>query len=81
MWKYLTLLFFSNGRTKYAMEALTLQFQQYGLPPHQAFEVKWSRFINSKGGMGNNVSCDLHMEHLNRACKTTIAGVGANVSQ
>ena len=80
-WKYLTLLFFSNGRTKYALEALTLQLQVHGLPPCQAFEVKWSRFINSKGGMGNNVSCDLHMEHLNRACKTTIAGVRANVSE
>lgn len=81
VWKYLTLLFHSNGRTKYALEALTLQLQLHGLPPRQAFEVKWSRFINTKGGMGNNVSCDLHMEHLNRACKTAISGVGANVSE
>ena len=58
VWKYLTLLFHC---IKYALEALTLQLHR--LPPRQAFEVKWSRFINTKGGTGNNVSCDLHMEH------------------
>lgn len=81
VWKYLTLLFSKEGRTKYALEALNLQFQLNGLPPRQAFEVKWSRFVNSKGGMGKNVSCDLHMEHLNRACKTAVLGLGANVSE
>ena len=34
VWKYLTLLFHSNGRTKYALEALTLQLQLHGLPPY-----------------------------------------------
>ena len=41
----------------------------------------WSRFVNSRGGVGHNISCDLHMEHLNRALKTALSGLGANVSQ
>ena len=37
--------------------------------------------MNSRGGVGHNISCDLHMEHLNRALKTALSGLGANVSQ
>jgi L1 cell adhesion molecule like protein len=80
VWKYLLLLYRESGRTKYALEALNLHFQHYGLPPHIAFEIKWSRFVNSNGGRGKNISCDLHMEHLNRALKTSILGLGANIS-
>lgn len=29
---------------------------------------------------GRNISCDLHMEHLNREVKTAIKGLGANKS-
>ena len=36
------------------------------------------RFINTRGGEGHNVSCDLHMEHLNRALKDCISQLGAN---
>ena len=27
-----------------------------------------------------NISCDLHMEHLNRACKDAISNLGANTT-
>ena len=81
LWKYLLLIFREDGRTKYVLEALNLHLQVYGLSPRLAFELMWSRFINSSGGKGKNVPADLHMEHLNRACKTAIAGLGANVSE
>ena len=81
VWKYLLLLFRQFGRTKYALEALTLQLQCNGLPQHVAADIKWSRFINAKGGRGRNISCDLHMEHLNRELKTAISGLGANVTK
>ena len=55
VWKYLLLLFRESGRTKYALEALNLHFQHYGLPPRLAFEIVWSRFVNSKGGQGGNI--------------------------
>jgi len=81
VWKYLLLLFHESGRTKYALEALNLHLQHYGLPPHLAFEITWSRFVNSKGGKGRNIPCDLHMEHLNRELKTSILGLGANITE
>ena len=48
------------------------------------FRVKqllWSRFVNLRGGAGRNISCDLHMEHLNRALKTAMSGLRANVTK
>ena len=41
----------------------------------------WSRFINTRGGKGNNIPCDLHMEHLNRVLKDGIKGLGANKTE
>ena len=39
------------------------------------------RFVNSTVGAGRNISCDLHMEHLNQALKTAMSGLGANVTK
>ena len=82
IWKYLLLLFKASGRTNYSIEALTLLSQYYLiLPSRLAEQLKWSRFINTTGLPGHNISCDLHMEHLNREAKTAIKGLGANKSQ
>ena len=82
VWKYFLLLFKASGRKNYAIEALTLLSQYYLiLPPHLAEQVKWSRFINVHGLPGHNISCDLHMEHLNRVANIVIDGLGANKSQ
>ena len=51
------------------------------LSPRIAEQLKWSRFINVHGLPGHNVSCDLHMEHLNREAKASIVGLGPNKSQ
>lgn len=50
------------------------------LPPNLAEQVKWSRFVNVRGQPGRNISCDLHMEHLNRV-GTAIEGLGANKTE
>ena len=64
------------------MEAFTLLTQYYFLlPPNIAEQLKWSRFVNFYGLPGRNVSCDLHMEHLNRLVKTAIDGLGANKTE
>ena len=81
VWKYLLLFFRSSGKTKYALEALYLQFQKLTLSPRLQKQLLWSRFVNSRGGAGRNISCDLHMEHLNRALKTAMSGLGANVTK
>ena len=28
---------------------------------------------------GKNIPCDLHIEHLNRQCKSSLSGLGANI--
>ena len=63
IWKYL--LFRATGRKNYAIEALTLLSQYHiTLPYNLAEQLKWSRFINVHGLPGNNISFDLHTEHL-----------------
>ena len=42
---------------------------------------KWSRFINIHGCPGHNISCDLHMEHINKVVKVAIEGLRANKSE
>lgn len=82
VWKYLFLIFKSSGRKNYSIEGFTLLSQYYFiLPPQLAEQLKWSRFINNHGKCGKNISMDLHMEHLNRLCKTAIEGLGANKSE
>ena len=75
VWKYFL------KATNYSIEALTLLAQYHLiLPPCLAKQLKWSRFINVHGLPGHNISCDLHMEHLNRIAKDAIKGLGANKS-
>lgn len=82
VWKYLLLLFKASNKKNYAIEALTLLAQYHLiLPPHLAEQLKCSRFINVHGLRGHNISCDLHIEHLNRLAKSAIKCLGANKSQ
>ena len=81
IWQYLLLQFRASGRIKYSLEALNLHLQRYGLAPNIAFQLMWSRFVNSKGGKGKNVACDFHMEHLNRSLKMSMLGLGANITE
>ena len=82
IWKYPFLLFKATGKKNYAIESFTL-LAQYNilLPPSIGEQLKWSRFINVHGLPGKNVSCDLHMEHLNRLVKTAMDGLGANKTE
>ena len=81
-WRFFLPLFKSSNRKNYAIEALNLMVQyHYTLPPRQAEQLLWSRFVNTVGWAGHNISCDLHMEHLNRNCKTAVGALGANVTK
>ena len=69
---------FSSDRN-YTLEAFNLLCQYYYLlPPRYAEQLIWSRFVNTHGSCGRNISADLHMEHLNRVCKDAVAHLGAN---
>ena len=78
-WKYFLLIFRATGHTNYCIEAMNLLTQYYyTLTPQLAQQMLWGRFINNHGKIGQNISCDLHMEHLNRLCKTAVNHLGAN---
>ena len=78
-WKYFLPLFKATGHKNYSFEALYLLSQYYyTLPPQLAEKMLWGRFINTHGRIGKNISCDLHMEHLNRMCKIAVNHLGAN---
>lgn len=63
-WRLLLPHFKAAGRSKYSLEALRLQVQVKSLlSPHLAHQVLWNRFVNTKGGMGNNIQMDLYNEH------------------
>ena len=38
----------------------------------------WGRFVDYEGKVGQNISSDLHMEHLNRSCNDAVKHLGAN---
>ena len=79
-WKLFLLHFYENGRKKYAWEALRLQLQLVYLPSPLSLQLKWNRFVNTHGGLGHNIPCDLHNEHTNKLFKEVIANMGANLT-
>ena len=82
VWKYLFLLFKASGRRNYSLEAFILLSQYHLILPEKlAEQLKWSRFINTHGHAGHNISCDLHMEHLNKLAKVAVDGLGANKTE
>ena len=67
VWKYLLLIFRRMKFSNYAKEAVTFLSQlNYMASPRLKSELIHSRFVNVTGGVGCNIPCDLHMEHLNR---------------
>ena len=80
-WRFFLPLFKASDKTNYSIEAFTLLAQEkYILSERMAMQLKWSRTINVHGLPGKNTSADLHMEHLNRECKQSISGLGANMT-
>ncbi len=80
-WKVMLLHFFANRRTKYALEALRLQIQLATLSPDLVHQLTWGRFVNTHGGKGRNIPCDLHNEHVNKLFKDAITHMGANFTE
>ena len=49
------------------------------LPSPLAHQLKWNHFMNTHGGPGHNIPCDLHNEHV--IFKEIIANMGANLKE
>jgi len=80
-WKFFALVFKVTRHSNYYKEAVLLQLQyHFLLPERQAEQLKWSRFVNTRGRTGCNISCDLHLEHLNRRLKTVMTGMHCDVN-
>ena len=73
--------FFAKGHTEYALEAIRLQMQLASLPPRLVHHITWGRFVNMQGGLGHNLPCDFHNEHVNKLIKEHIKHMGSNFSQ
>lgn len=80
-WRLFLPHFKASGCSKYALEALRIQFQLQVLSPNLAHQVKWHRFMNTRGGMGMNIPCDLYNEHVNKQVKTVIQNMGSNLTE
>ncbi len=70
-----------SGSTKYTLEALYQLFQLHALlTPREAERLTWNRSVNNRGGAGNNVPCDVDLEHDNHLFKEMCRGLGANLT-
>ena len=78
-WKFMMLYWRHSGHTKYSLETLHLLGAM--ATPRVAHELTWWRFVNNRGGAGNNLPVDLFMEHLNHTLKDYFASTCANVSE
>ena len=80
-WKFLLLIFKAKGHRNYCKEAIIMLSQYHCLLSQcKAAQLKWLCFINTKGRKGKNISCDLHLEHLNRRLKGLITSLHSNAS-
>lgn len=80
-WRLFMPHFRASGCTKYALEALRLQIQLKVLSPNLAHQVKWHRFVNTRGGLGMNIPCDLCNEHVNKLVMTILQNMGSNLTE
>ena len=81
-WHLLLPHFQATGRRKYCLEAFRIQLQVNAfLSPNLAHQVMWHRFVNTKGGMGKNIPCDLYNDHMNRLIKHIIRNMGSNLTE
>ena len=81
-WKFLMLYYRHFHHYKYALEGFYTLAQVHVLASQRLKnQIMYSRFVNTRGGCGNNIPVDLQIEHFNRILKDAIIGVGANVTE
>ena len=81
-WKFqLPYLRNDGGSTKYALEALGMMFQIYGLlSPKHSHELIWNRTALLRSGLGNDIPLDLLLEFFNRLLKEVQRKLGPNAT-
>ena len=81
-WKFMMLIFKAYNHTKYSFAALHMQISIKALlTPRQAQSFIWNRTVNTKGGIGKNISMDLRLEHMNKLLKDLLRCLGVNITE
>jgi L1 cell adhesion molecule like protein len=81
IWKFLLLVFNAGNRINYRKEAIIMLIQyNFLFSKRKAFQLAYSRFVNTHGKIGCNVPCDLHMEHLNKQLQAVLRHLHSNIS-
>lgn len=71
----------TTNRRNYAIEVFTLLLEyQLIFTEQMRLQLLWKQTINVHGRPRKNILYDFHMEHLNRKCKRSLAGLGANLT-
>lgn len=71
-----------SGKWVHNVEALRLQFQVKAIvSPQLAHQILWDRFVNTRGGLGKNIQCDLYNQHVVRLIKNIITSMGAYLTE
>ena len=81
VWKFLLLVFRASQKTKYSLESILVLLQHdLLLSPRLNMQLTYSRFINTRGTEGADISSDLHLEHINKVVKTAIYNQSSNLT-
>lgn len=51
----------------------------FQLPPDIRHQLLWNHTVNTHGGLGRSIPCDLHNKHVNEVIKEIILNMGANL--
>ena len=74
-------IFCQCSRPLVALIMLWKHSTYYVFTPRMKKQLMWERTINVHGKPGRNVPMDLHMEHINRACKDAMHSLGSNIDE
>lgn len=82
LYKVALLIFKTCNHSQYAYSTFLLTVQLNATQsPRVAHSLTWNRFWNRRGGRGNNVPLDLHLEHLNNFLKSFLRNKGSNLTE
>ena len=75
-------LYKAYGHKQYAYSTFLMTVQLNAtLSPRMRHNLIHNRFWSTRGGHGNNISLDLHLEHLNNFLKSFLKGLGPNLTE
>lgn len=64
-----------------ALEALRLLILLKTSSPNLAHRITWHCFVNTHGGIGRNIPCDLYNEHVNKLIKLIMRNMGPYLTE